>query len=295
MTEQAPPHRRRQLHATEAATADVIDAVDEHREAFEAHAGTPATKQANDKIAPLQAAPSDTRQHNGLAVAPGKMARGAVFAVTHVDVIPPQRENAVGALKTLGEAMLLVFLVVHLWQFRFGPTEAQGYVAPLGNREVWDLWRVVVEVFKQPAWVLFYTVVMALLGLHLRHGFWSAFQSIGLLGPGLRPLAYSAGLAFAVIVAAGFLAFSIEPLVRLFQRRGLGRGWSTSIAFIIIGACILVLAIAVTRRPLTRVAVVAGGVSAAAVVVGPDVLGRVPEHDGGVSVRRQRLRVGDLL
>lgn len=105
--------------------------------------------------------------------------------------------------------VLLLFLVVHLWQFRFGPTEAQGYVARLGNHEVWDLWRVVVEVFKQPAWVAFYTVVMALLGLHLRHGFWSAFQSIGLLGPGLRPLAYSAGLVFAVVVAAGFLVLPL--------------------------------------------------------------------------------------
>jgi quinol monooxygenase YgiN len=31
-------------------------------------------------------------------------APGAVYGVTHVDVIPPQRENAVVALKTLGEA-----------------------------------------------------------------------------------------------------------------------------------------------------------------------------------------------
>ncbi len=48
----------------------------------------------------------------------------------------------------------------------------------------------------------------------------------------------------AWLVAAGFLAFSIEPLVRIFQRRGMGRGKSTTCAFLVIGGCVLVFAIA---------------------------------------------------
>jgi predicted PurR-regulated permease PerM len=44
------------------------------------------------------------------------------------------------------------------------------------------------------------------------------------------------------LVAAGFLAFSIEPLVLMFQRRGLGRGSSTTLAFLVIAAAILVFA-----------------------------------------------------
>lgn len=47
------------------------------------------------------------------------------------------------------------------------------------------------------------------------------------------------------LVAAGFLAFSIEPLVRIFQRRGMGRGMSTTLAFLVIGGCLLVFAIAI--------------------------------------------------
>jgi succinate dehydrogenase / fumarate reductase cytochrome b subunit len=109
----------------------------------------------------------------------------------------------------LSGVVLLVFLVIHLWQFRFGPGEAQGYVADLHGRPVWDLWRIVVETFKQPLWVAFYLGVMTLLGLHLRHGFWSAFQTIGALGPGIRPLAFSAGLVFALVIAAGFFALPI--------------------------------------------------------------------------------------
>ncbi len=73
------------------------------QKAFEAHAAAAATKQANEKIAPLQAAPSDTRSHNALAVAPSKVVRGAVYAVTHVDVIPPQKDNGVAAVKQLAE------------------------------------------------------------------------------------------------------------------------------------------------------------------------------------------------
>jgi predicted PurR-regulated permease PerM len=46
------------------------------------------------------------------------------------------------------------------------------------------------------------------------------------------------------LVAAGFLAFSIEPLIRIFTRRGLSRGWATGAAFLVITAVILFFAIA---------------------------------------------------
>ena len=47
------------------------------------------------------------------------------------------------------------------------------------------------------------------------------------------------------LVAAGFLAFSIEPLIRIFTRRGLGRGWSTALAFLVIAGVVLFFAIAI--------------------------------------------------
>src|SRR3954462_10816269 len=46
------------------------------------------------------------------------------------------------------------------------------------------------------------------------------------------------------LVAAGFLAFSIEPLIRIFVRRGLGRGWATGLSFLVIAGVILFFAIA---------------------------------------------------
>jgi succinate dehydrogenase / fumarate reductase cytochrome b subunit len=67
----------------------------------------------------------------------------------------------------------------------------------------------VVEEFKEPHEVIFYLIVMVLLGIHLRHGFWSAFQSLGALNPKLRGVAYSAGAGFAVLIAIGFLILPV--------------------------------------------------------------------------------------
>jgi quinol monooxygenase YgiN len=70
--------------------------------AFDAHASGAATTQMHDTLRPLMIAPPDTRQHNALAVAAAQDGgRGSVFAVTHVDVIPPQKDHAVAALNQL--------------------------------------------------------------------------------------------------------------------------------------------------------------------------------------------------
>jgi quinol monooxygenase YgiN len=74
------------------------------QKAFEAHLTTAHAKALNEKLAAMLAAPTDTRQHNALAVGDIKTARGAnVTAVTHVDVIPPQKDNGIAAVKQLAE------------------------------------------------------------------------------------------------------------------------------------------------------------------------------------------------
>ena len=74
----------------------------ENQSAFEAHTGTLHLMQLNRDLAPMLAAPNDTRQHNGLAVADARASRGAsITAVTHVDVIPPHKDDAVVALQQL--------------------------------------------------------------------------------------------------------------------------------------------------------------------------------------------------
>jgi succinate dehydrogenase / fumarate reductase, cytochrome b subunit len=48
-------------------------------------------------------------------------------------------------------------------------------------------------------------VAMILLGFHLRHGFWSAFQSLGVQHHKLVPFIYSVGILIAIILGFGFL------------------------------------------------------------------------------------------
>ena len=69
------------------------------------HGKAPTTTQFRDKFKSMQNAPLDERVHFPLSVAalPAKASSAAVAAVTHVDVIPPQRENGTALTKQLAD------------------------------------------------------------------------------------------------------------------------------------------------------------------------------------------------
>jgi quinol monooxygenase YgiN len=72
--------------------------------AFEARQAAPATRELEDRLRPLLASPNDLRLHQALSVAGAAVGGGgAVYAVTHVDVIPPRKDDGVAALKQLAE------------------------------------------------------------------------------------------------------------------------------------------------------------------------------------------------
>lgn len=118
--------------------------------------------------------------------------------------------------KTLGSStmiytglLILVFIVIHVRTFKYGPAEAEGYVSMVDGVEVRDLHRLVVEKFQQVEWVVGYVAAMILLGVHLSHAFWSAFQSLGFYHERYTPMLYSAGRALAVLISLGFLIIPI--------------------------------------------------------------------------------------
>jgi quinol monooxygenase YgiN len=78
------------------------------QKAAEAHAAAEPTKRFLDALKPLLAAPPDRRTHAALvAGAPEhKVTERTVFAVTHVDVIPPQKDTGVSATTALAQASL---------------------------------------------------------------------------------------------------------------------------------------------------------------------------------------------
>jgi len=105
--------------------------------------------------------------------------------------------------------LVLVFIVIHVRTFKYGPAEAEGYVTTIDGVEVRDLHRLVVEKFQQIEWVVGYVAAMILLGVHLSHAFWSAFQSLGFYHERYTPVLYSAGRALAVLISLGFLIIPI--------------------------------------------------------------------------------------
>jgi succinate dehydrogenase / fumarate reductase cytochrome b subunit len=104
---------------------------------------------------------------------------------------------------------LLGFLVLHIYQFRFGPGINEGYVAIVQGQQVGDLHRVVLEVFQNPLNVVIYIVAMLLLGAHLRHGFWSMFQSMGAMRASESKQIYAISLVIALILSVGFLLIPV--------------------------------------------------------------------------------------
>jgi quinol monooxygenase YgiN len=75
------------------------------KDAQAAHAAAAHTRQFREKLTPLLRGPYDERPHLTLEVGDMKAApagggkSNAVYAVTHVDIIPPQKDNGVALVK----------------------------------------------------------------------------------------------------------------------------------------------------------------------------------------------------
>jgi quinol monooxygenase YgiN len=76
------------------------------QKAFETHGKSPNTVSTRERIHAIRGAPIDERVH--IAVAPGPLQAGpagdAVYVVTHVDVIPPRKDDGLAAVKQLADA-----------------------------------------------------------------------------------------------------------------------------------------------------------------------------------------------
>ncbi|MCZ7591694.1 MAG: succinate dehydrogenase cytochrome b subunit [Kiritimatiellae bacterium] len=104
--------------------------------------------------------------------------------------------------------LLLLFIPLHVWMFKFNQAQAMPMV-DVNGEQVKDLYLVVLTAFKMPQKAVAYVAVMLMLGLHLRHGFWSSFQSLGALAPKWVPAFYSAGLVIAILLAGGFIVMPL--------------------------------------------------------------------------------------
>jgi len=106
-----------------------------------------------------------------------------------------------------GGLTLLLFLVWHLLNFTIVKVNVDG-----GPTD--DPYDLIVDTFQVWWLTLIYLVAMAALGMHLRHGVWSAAQTLGLTNSAKsRRAANVLGVTLAVVIAGGF---SLVPVFTLF-------------------------------------------------------------------------------
>jgi succinate dehydrogenase / fumarate reductase cytochrome b subunit len=103
-------------------------------------------------------------------------------------------------------ALLLAFLIFHManfwYPYKFGaiPIDAAGRK---------DLYRVVVTAYREWWYVAIYVLAMLVLGFHLLHGFYSAFQTLGLYHPKYANWMKWGGRAYTLLITGGFIFIPI--------------------------------------------------------------------------------------
>lgn len=119
----------------------------------------------------------------------------------------PSRKGLASSSMIWSGLLTALFVVVHVKTFKFGTF----YQVENGPER--DLYRLVAETFDNPLWVGFYVVFMVVIGLHIWHGFASAFESLGGNHPRYTPRVLAAGKVLAFVIAGGFI---LIPLIFFF-------------------------------------------------------------------------------
>jgi succinate dehydrogenase / fumarate reductase cytochrome b subunit len=88
--------------------------------------------------------------------------------------------------------LLLAFVVLHLTNFYFVDKTAT------------TIYHIVSKTFADPFYMIIYVAAMIIAALHVRHGFWSAFQTIGANHPKYMPLIMILSVIFSLVVGFGF-------------------------------------------------------------------------------------------
>jgi len=100
-----------------------------------------------------------------------------------------------------GGVLLAVYVAYHLMHFTFGNLNPDFIPG--------DAYHNVIVGFQSVIVVVAYVAAVAVLGLHLYHGIWSALQTLGLNHPKYN--AWRRGIATAVAVIL-FVGFATVPL-----------------------------------------------------------------------------------
>jgi succinate dehydrogenase / fumarate reductase cytochrome b subunit len=106
-----------------------------------------------------------------------------------------------------GGVLLLFFVIYHILHFTTGTLHPRFTAG--------DVYGNLVTGFRVPVVAVFYLLAMVALALHLRHGVWSVFQTLGVSHPHVSPLRRRLAVLLAVLVPAGLATIPLAILLRL--------------------------------------------------------------------------------
>ncbi len=103
--------------------------------------------------------------------------------------------------------IILAFVIYHLLDFTFGTVNP--------HFEEGDVYANVIASFQLIPVSAFYIVAMLLLCMHLYHGLWSMFQSLGYSHPRYTPVLKRSAAVVAILIAAGNISIPLSVLAGL--------------------------------------------------------------------------------
>jgi succinate dehydrogenase / fumarate reductase, cytochrome b subunit len=109
----------------------------------------------------------------------------------------PKQGYASRTMRT-GAILVFLFIVYHLLDLTFHVINPKGIASdPYAN---------VVADFQNPLITTFYVVSLIVLGFHIRHGAWSALQTLGRSNARRQRTINVSAIVFSVLLIGGFLA-----------------------------------------------------------------------------------------
>ncbi|HEY6060297.1 MAG TPA: succinate dehydrogenase cytochrome b subunit [Gemmatimonadales bacterium] len=105
-----------------------------------------------------------------------------------------------------GAVIILAFVTFHLLDLTFGPANPAFIPG--------DAYHNVVATFQRAPVAMGYLVAMGTLCLHMYHGIYSGFQTLGLNHPKYNAARRGFALVFSLVVALGFAAVPLAVLTR---------------------------------------------------------------------------------
>jgi succinate dehydrogenase / fumarate reductase cytochrome b subunit len=104
--------------------------------------------------------------------------------------------------------IVLLFIVLHLTQF-WAKMQLQSFLGGANQVHADQSYDLVANQFRNPIVSVLYIIWYWVLWFHLTHGFWSAFQTIGIDNKKWQPRLQIIGIVYATILAVCFTSINL--------------------------------------------------------------------------------------